>query len=118
MTLKEVKDNNEETIKDILASLKIEDFYSSIHKLTPPKIPKSMRERFETYEEVEEQEKVITPFVLEEEKPKEFQNKEEYFKWRDMMIEGLEKQIKFKLNPRDFYLTQATGKIKKVINRT
>jgi len=54
---------------------------------------------------------ISTPYILDKEgKPKTFINKTTYESYKKNRLDELNQEIKFKLNPQEFWLTQASGK--------
>jgi len=67
-------------------------------------------EKISVFEELEEG-KIKTPHVYLDNKPRVFSNKEKYEKWKLETINELQRDIQYKLNPYEYYLTRSAGNI-------
>lgn len=92
--------------------LKQEDIYSSIHKLKNHTSNLSKFEKLKKYIEKSENNNnyIYSSFVNNSNgQPLRFDNLEEFENWSKKEIYDLNKEIKFKLTPNEFYLTQRNG---------
>jgi len=69
---------------------------------------KTIWDRLDTYQ-INNQGKVELPLVMDSGVTKVFENMEEYMRWKTETIGNLRDEIKAKLNPMEYYLTQNKG---------
>ena len=93
-----------------MAKLKIEDFYTSFHKVKSPTVELSMYEKISHFEKSENG-TITTPHVLDSNgNTKVFQTEADYETWKTDSLSNLNSEITHKLNPQDYWLTQLKGK--------
>lgn len=93
----------------MINDIKLEKSSQTLIELKPEQEVKSIYRKLEIYEEFANGSIALEYIFGENNQPMLFENKEKYFKWKERQLINIKKQIKFKLTPREEWITQHKG---------
>lgn len=107
--IREKLQNDKVLIDELINDIKLEKASQALIEMKPERDVKSLYQKLEIYEEFANGNVALVYIFSENNQPMLFENKQKYLIWKELQLLKIKKQIKFKLTPREEWMTLHMG---------